>query len=274
MSALKKFEGMLFCTDLDGTLYRGDKTVSRENLDAIEYFKSEGGLFTFITGRPPVTAVDICNTIHPNAPYGCFNGGGIYDPAKNEYLWSVELPEDVVELVAEVDRRLPEMGIQYNTRTGVYFNKDNEAQAYFRSVTGLENLYCHYAEMPEKAVKIIFAHMEDAQMEAVIELLHNHPRAAEFDFIRSERILYEILPKGVSKGAVLCKMAELLGIEMKNTVAVGDYNNDISMVLAAGRGYAVENAIPELKAAADFITVSNENHAIAKIIDDLDHLKA
>ncbi len=266
---MKKFEGMLFCTDLDGTLYTSDKKVSRENLDAIEYFKSEGGLFTFITGRPPVIAVDICETIHPNAPYGCFNGGGIFDPEKNEYLWSVELPADVVELVAEVDRRLPEMGIQYNTRKGVYFNKDNAAQAHFRALTGLPNLSCHFTEVQESAVKIIFAHMDDGQMDAVMELLHSHPRADEFDFIRSERILYEILPKGVSKGAVLGKMAELLGIEMKNTVAVGDYNNDISMISAAGRGFAVANAVPEVKAAADFITVSNNDHAIAAIIDGL-----
>ena len=48
-----KFSGILLCTDLDGTLYRNDKTVSDENLDAIEYFKNKGGLFTFITGRVP-----------------------------------------------------------------------------------------------------------------------------------------------------------------------------------------------------------------------------
>ena len=110
-------------------------------------------------------------------------------------------------------------------------------------------------------------------MQAVMKLLQSHPRAGEFDFIRSEKILYEILPKGVSKGAVLCKMAQLLGIEMKNTVAVGDYNNDISMIRAAGRGFAVANAVPEAKEAADYITVSNNEHAIAAIIDGLDQNK-
>ena len=270
---MKKFEGWLFCTDLDGTLYRRDKTVSRENLDAIEYFKSEGGLFTFITGRPPMTAVDICNTIHPNAPYGCFNGGGIFDPMKNEYLWSVELPRDVEELVCEVDRRLPEMGIQYNTRKGVYFNKDNAAQVRFRALTGLPNLACPYTEVEEPAVKIVFAHLEEAMMEELIRLLRCHPRAHEFDFIRSEKILYEILPKGVSKGAALSKMAELLGIEMKRTVAVGDYNNDISMIRAAGIGFAVANGVPEVKAVADHVTVSNEEHAIARIVEGLSQNK-
>ena len=267
---MKKFDGMLFCTDLDGTLYRDDKTVSRENLDAIEYFKAEGGRFTFITGRPPVIAVEICDLIRPNAPYGCFNGGGIYDPAAGEYLWSLELPRDVMELVRAVDEALPEVGIQYNTRKGVYFNKDNAALQRFRDLTGLPNLSCHYSQVEEGAVKIIFAHLEEEEIARVTKLLHHHPRAAEFDFIRSEKSLYEILPKGVSKGGVLRKMAELLGIEMKNTVAVGDYNNDVSMIREARLGFAVANAVDEAKDAADHITVSNNDHAIARIIDGLD----
>ena len=56
---------------------------------------------------------------------------------------------------------------------------------------------------------------------------------------------------------------------MKNTIAVGDYDNDITMLKAAGVGYAVANATAAAKAAADKITVSNEDHAIAKIISEL-----
>ena len=51
-----KFDGILICTDLDGTLLRKDKSVSKENIEAIEYFKKEGGLFTFVTGRMPYTS--------------------------------------------------------------------------------------------------------------------------------------------------------------------------------------------------------------------------
>ena len=76
---MKSFEGILICTDLDGTILRDDKTVSEENREAIEYFKSEGGYFTFITGRMPYFAKDIYEMIKPNAPIGCINGGGIYD---------------------------------------------------------------------------------------------------------------------------------------------------------------------------------------------------
>lgn len=267
---MKKFDGMLFCTDLDGTLYCDDKTVSKQNLDAIEYFKSEGGLFTFITGRMPLIANDIYNIVKPNAPVGCVNGAGIYDFTKKEYLWCLSLPKEALELIRAVDRQLPEIGIQLNTEKEIYFNKDNSAMVGFRSVTGLPNVYCSYEDVAEPVLKVVFAHEDVNQITALAELLNNHPKAEHFDFIRSERYLYEILPKGASKGNVLCKMAELLNIDIIKTIAVGDYNNDISMLKAAGTGFAVENAVPEVKAVADHITVSNNKHAIARIIDKLD----
>jgi len=267
---MKKFEGLLFCTDLDGTLFASGGSVSRENLDAIEYFKSEGGLFTFITGRLPQTAEAVCRKVNPNAPYGCVNGGGIWDPWENKYLWSVALPPDAMELVREVDLRLPEIGIQLNTERAIYFNKDNLAMEYFRRATGVPNLACHYTEVEEPVLKVVFAHVDGTQIEALSKLLLSHPRADEFDFIRSEHSLFEILPKGVSKGGALRKMAELLGIDRSKTLAIGDYNNDISMLREAGVGIAVANACAEAKAAADLVTVSNNEHAIATVIGMLD----
>ena len=57
---------------------------------------------------------------------------------------------------------------------------------------------------------------------------------------------------------------------MEKTIAIGDYNNDVSMIRAAHLGVAVANAVPEAKAAADLITVSNDESAIARIIYALD----
>ena len=72
--------------DLDGTLLRKDKTISQENLSAIEYFKAEGGYFTFITGRMPYYAMHICDAIKPNVPIGSVNGGGVYDGKSKQYI--------------------------------------------------------------------------------------------------------------------------------------------------------------------------------------------
>ncbi|MBQ8310822.1 MAG: HAD family phosphatase [Clostridia bacterium] len=266
-----KFDGLLICSDLDGTLLRNDKSVSEENLNAIEHFEREGGLFTFITGRMPFFVEDIYNTVRPNAPIGCINGGGIYDYRKQKYLWTRELARDALALVEYADRSIPGLGIQVNTFDKIYFSRENEAMVYFREATGMPNLVAHYWDVHEPIAKIVFG---DTREDAILELqalLNNHPLAYRFDFIRSEKMLYEILPKGVSKGSVLLKMAELLGIDPRCTIGIGDYNNDIELLRVAGLGVAVANARPEVKAIADHVTVSNESHAIARIIMNLEN---
>ncbi len=267
---MKKFEGILICTDLDGTLLKRDKTVSRENLDAIEYFMSEGGYFTFITGRMPYFVGSILSAVKINAPFGCINGGGLYDPVSNKYIWKHPMRSDVCELVAHVDESMESIGIQINCFDKLYSVRENEAMERFRKVTGVPKIVCDVNGTGEPIAKIVFADMRENQILKVKELLDAHPRSADFDYIRSEKTLYEILPKGISKGSVLPRLAEHLGIDMRRTAAVGDYNNDISMLRAAGVGIAVANATPEAKAAADLVTVSNEDHAIAKIISDIE----
>ena len=133
---MKKFEGILICTDLDGTLLRNDKTISQENLDAIEYFKSEGGFFTFITGRLPCFSEKICEAIRPNAPFGCINGGGVYDYNKKEYLWKLELDHSAIELAEYVNDNVENMGVQLNAFETVYFCTENQAMVDFRRRTG------------------------------------------------------------------------------------------------------------------------------------------
>ena len=98
-----KFDGVLICTDLDGTLLKNDKTISGENVEAIEYFKREGGYFTFVTGRMPFFVTYVFDTVKPNAPFGCVNGAGLFDGIKGEYVWKAVMPDNVIELVKYID---------------------------------------------------------------------------------------------------------------------------------------------------------------------------
>ena len=111
---------------------------------------------------------------------------------------------------------------------------------------------------------------EEKYMDTLENLLMNHPDSENFDFIRSDKDYYEILPKGACKGNLVAKLAEILGIDMKYTISAGDNDNDISMLETTAVSFAVANASPLAKAAANHHTVSNEEHAIAKIIDELD----
>ena len=264
------FDGYLLCTDLDGTLLKDDKSISNENINAIEYFKAEGGMFTFVTGRMPFAVTDIYNTVRPNAPIGCVNGGGLFDFDKNEYIHRNIMPEMVNVLLEFVDRELPNIGIQINAFNKVYFSKDNASMVQFRAVTGLPNIVCHYLDIDEPVAKIVFSADSEGDIIELETALKSHPRASEFDFIRSEESLYEILPKGTDKSVALEKLCEYLEIDINNSIAMGDYNNDVGMLKTAGRGIAVKNACAAAINVADEITVSNEEDAVARVIYDLE----
>lgn len=264
-----KFDGYLICTDLDGTLFNSERKVSEENAEAIEYFKREGGSFTFITGRPYYTARGAYEMVKPNVPFGCLNGGGIYDGEKHEYIMHRELDRSAFSIVDFITKNVPDVAVNVYTPDITYFPKVTEATRIYAKLTGCEIIERKIEEIDCPVSKIVFAHTVFSEIDRVSELVKEHPLYENFAFIRSERFLFEILPKENSKGNLLCELARYLGIDMKKTVAVGDYDNDISMVMAAGVGYAVENAVGELKAVADRITVSNDESAIARIIEDL-----
>jgi Cof subfamily protein (haloacid dehalogenase superfamily) len=265
-----KFDGILICTDLDGTLYKNDKTISEKNKAAIEYFKREGGSFTFVTGRLPYYATDAFEKVQPNVPFGCINGGGVYDGKSKQYIWKIGLPSEVRELVGYIEERFPSIGIQLCCFDKTYFAKENCTTARFRQVTGLPNNVCDYRDMHEPIAKILFCTDNEKELLSIKNELMSHKDGDKYDYIRSEHSLFEILPKGANKGLSLKKLAEYLKIDISRTIAIGDYDNDVAMLRAAGCGIAVANASQSALEAADRVTVSNEEDAIARVIQDLD----
>lgn len=261
-----KFDGILICTDLDGTLYKNDKTISLENREAIEYFKREGGYFTFITGRLPYYSADAYDSVKPNAPFGCINGGGVYDGASNRYIWAQEISREVGGMIDYIDARFKGVGIQVCGLEHTFFNEENDMTLKFIKRTGLPCLLCHHSEVEEPVGKIIFSSEDSEVLTDIEKALRAHPKAPKFDFVRSERTLLEILPKGVNKGLALNKLAEYLSVDINKTVAIGDFDNDVEMLKVARLGIAVSNASEKVLAVADAVTVSNEEHAVAEVI--------
>lgn len=267
---MNKFKNTLLVTDLDGTLLKNDKSISRKNSEAIEYFKSEGGIFTFVTGRIPGGATHLFEKVKPNAPCGCANGGCVYDYKEKKLLWHVDMPRTVFELVDYVDKNMPSVGIEICGYDKIFFYKMNDATETHRINEHFEDIRCHYNDVDDVIAKILFADNDETSILKLADILAAHPKAKDFDFIRSDKPYYEILPGGVNKGNVISKLSDITGVGIDRIVAVGDNDNDAPMLREAGVGIAVSNASPMAKSAADKITVSNEEDAIARVIEDIE----
>lgn len=264
-----KFDGILLCTDLDCTLLSSKSTVSDENIKAINYFKEEGGKFTFVTGRVPKGAGLIQKWVEPNAPIVVFNGAGVYDLEKEELLWGTYLPESAKKVVEYVEDRAPSFGLMVCTDEKIYHPSINEwVEANYK----LENFLpdtTPWSEIKEKWKKVIFV-VNEIDMPVVIDAVEKSGYKDEFHFVRSCANYYEMLPKGQNKRTGVEKLCKLTGISKDKTIAIGDNENDIEMIEYAGLGIAVGNATDSVKKIADLVTVTNDEDAVARVIWDFD----
>lgn len=261
-----RFDAILLCSDLDDTLLTTEKTVSAQNKQALEYFMAEGGHFAFATGRVPRGARLILEYIVPNSPIICFNGAGIYDYSTQKLLWERSLDDSAYKIIELIEQELPQAGIEVCTRDDIFFCRTNRIVREHQQIERFADNYADFRDIHEVWKKIIFM-TEQEEVEIVRKLIARSEFAQKYDFVQSSPWYYEVLPKGATKGDALLELARILGIDQSDTIAIGDSENDLSMIQKAGVGIAVANAMPELRSAADCITVDNNSHALAAVVD-------
>lgn len=255
-----KFDGYLFLTDMDNTFTQpGEPEISPENCQAIRYFQSEGGKFTIATGRSPNFIQNYGHFFQANAPLITLNGAMICTPDGNTPLKEFFIDEKILDVLAFL-LPLPYMECVYFGNGITQYNRMTEGS--------LNDKLAYYAALPKPWYKIVTRQPEQYARSLMAELEDKFGQLYEFD--RSYAMGIEIHKKGSGKGACMEWVAAHSADPIRVTIAAGDYENDISMLKKATIGYAVSNAIDAVKQAADRITVSNRDSAIARIIEELD----
>lgn len=252
-----KFDGILLCTDFDGTFAISGARISRENCDAVRYFQENGGLFTIATGRSPGFILSF-DEFRLNAPIIAANGTMICDCATGKRLMTFPLRESIAS-VMDAAAKLPFAETIYICDTDGHGNRWDASQGV--------PVADFYGKVPGPWYKVIFEQSVEATCAMKDWAAKNYTGVYEFG--RSYSRGLEFQEPGTGKGEGLARIRELLG-NIRLTIGVGDYENDESLIRCADIGYAVANAVPAAKRAADRITVSNDEHAIAHIIYELD----
>ncbi|MGL5042301.1 MAG: Cof-type HAD-IIB family hydrolase [Culicoidibacterales bacterium] len=258
----------MLVTDIDDTLLNSDHQLSPENLVAITSLLEKKHTFVLASGRPDGGMADLVKEIGLDKVDGyiiAFNGGKIKNVATGEILYQVGLEQEHFKRVVHFAQE-NKLSICSYTDTEIVVSRESEQSKIEAQLTGLTYVVtadiCAYFEKKLIPKSIIFgeaaiiAQMKPKLLEAV---------GQDLEVVISKPIFLEITPKGVHKGSAILTLAEKLGIEASEIIAVGDGENDLEMLKAAGLGIAVENAQDTLKSVADIVTVSNNEHAIALI---------
>lgn len=264
------FDGILIISDMDKTLVTENFDVPKRNLDAINMFIDNGGRFALATGRSAGSAGRYLSKIKINAPCILSNGASIYDFSEGKILWNTCLDKSARSLLENILLKFPETGVEIYRNEKIYIvnnNKWTEKHIINEKIGFVE---CGLSEVPDGWQKILFA---DAH-EVLIEI-ENYVKLINFDkcdFVFSNIMYYEALPRNISKGTAISKLASLCGVKTENTVGIGDYYNDLSLLKMSGYGAAVSGAPGELVKSADFVTGPCENGAVADLIEHLEKI--
>ncbi|CAL9457398.1 Sugar phosphatase YidA [Streptomyces sp. enrichment culture] len=258
----------LIATDLDGTLLRGDDTLSDRSLAALAGAERAGARHLVVTGRPAPRVRSLLDDLGCTGLAVCGQGAQVYDAAARRMLWSVRLDRELAETaLGKIEAEVGE----------VYAAVDQDG------VDGLTLIEPGY-RMPHPTLPSVrVERRDDLWARPISKVLLRHPELTDDALAVAARSVIgslatvtmsgpgtvELQPCGVTKATGLALAAEHLGLRPEDTVAFGDMPNDVPMFRWAGHGVAMANAHPELKAVANEVTLSNEDDGVAVVLERL-----
>ena len=263
-------------TDFDGTLFSDNFTVSEKDIAAIKDYVNRGGKFFISTGR-------LFNSIYPylkdmNVESDMIvvsQGAEVYDVKTKEPLFreliSLDLAKRINEYIESYMAKNPKVTTMVYIDDEVYFiDRLPEYREAFCNILKikphiLSGSIQDYLDEVKKEPSKILVMLEEKDIKDFID---GGIKALNGDaiFCESRKFLIEIMPNGINKGTAVKYVADKLGISMDDVICVGDSDNDLSMIQAAGLGVATENALDRVKIHAKYIAPSCNDSPIADII--------
>lgn len=256
----------MIATDLDGTLLAGKSNLPQENIAALRRAMDAGVMVVLSSGRMIEATLSIARQIGVNAPMVLANGAMVYDMAQDRVLYSRTIPRDTA---VKVLRCLEERGqyVQAFPERNYYFEKRCHWTDYYAAkieFDGIEVGKPLSQWLDTDVFKLlVLAHPDEAQQ--LIEELS--PKFPEVCFVKSGETHLEIIAKGVDKATGMAALSEITGVSPDEMLAFGDEMNDLPMLLYAGTGYAMANAVEPVRMAIPRTAPHNTNCGVAKIVN-------
>ncbi|MBR7672378.1 HAD family phosphatase [Streptomyces daliensis] len=261
------FPYRLVATDLDGTLLRGDDTISPRTREALKAACARGAAHIVVTGRAVPWTRHVLEDLGYEGLAVCGQGAQVYDAGERRLLTSMTLDRQLAGLaLAKIEAEVGPLMLAAS-RDGV----DGEV------LVGPGYRVHEASTLPS----LPYTDPAELWAEPLNKLYIQHPTLGDDDLATAARSavgdlvgvimagegVVELLPLGLSKAKGLALAARRLGVTAADTIAFGDMPNDLPMFAWAAHGVAMANAHPELLAVADEVTSSNDEDGIAEVLE-------
>lgn len=251
-------------TDLDGTLLDDRKQVSPGNRAAIRRALEKGHKIVITTGRPLPSALLLARALDLDRP-GCYliasNGGLIYNNEQRSILYETGLSRAHVRYLLDEAKHA---GIHCHSysKTNVLCESRTKELAYYEQAISVPAIVVPdiTAYLSYDPWKVILIDRESKTRLLDFQAAHTDWEKGKCSSIFSCDFMLEYCPFTATKGNGVAYLCKTLGIRHADAIAIGDAENDISMITEAGVGAAMANASLPTKAAANYITEKDNNH--------------
>ena len=267
----------IVASDLDGTLLNKEQTVSEENFRAISEMNRLGVEFVPTTGRG-MNEIDRSLINSPDIRYIITsNGAVLFDKNIGKPLLTRYVSKDSVHLILEALRPY-NVFIAVHEGGTTYFDK-NKYNPEFMNLCGIDAYYRHILSQHAEAVEDFESFLLSSdEMELICIFFEpdKGTRTCKQIFEDSGKLCaanphanyLEVYSSEAGKGKTLAAFVEKLGVDIADVIAVGDSNNDSTMIQEAGLGLAVANACDALKELADQTICDHSEHIVKYVLEN------
>ncbi|MEG1964297.1 MAG: Cof-type HAD-IIB family hydrolase [Clostridia bacterium] len=266
----------MIVSDFDGTLLGDNHEIPQNNIDAIKKYTERGGKFVIATGRIFSAIIPHIQNLGLQGKIITCQGAVIYDIQTEEIFSYTPLEQaKVLNVIKYLNGLEDKVTICMFYENKIFVDKNNEFSLYFGDVLGVTvyetNLPLdeHIKQnniVPTKLVVLI----NPKKSTTVSEYCKGAFEGMSFHL--STPFIMEVVNNKASKGKAIESLCNLYNITPDEVIAIGDANNDAPMINFAGLGVAVGNAMQTLKDIADEVTVTNNEGAVATIINEYMYL--
>jgi len=275
-----KFDHVLIASDFDNTLVYTQGALDagldtppmiERNRRALEYFMANGGYFAVSTGRALPAFAHFADDVPMNAPCIIANGAGLYDFSRGEYLYTAFLDEHVREHVAALLERFPDLTFEiYHADRRIHALHPNQYVYNHEHLTRAKvEVVESFDEVDLPLIKLLFED-EWEVLDAVYAFIRAQDWGDRYELIYSSNHLLEMTARGATKGDMVLRLAEHLGVQRKDIYCIGDHNNDLPMLQVSAIPFAPANAIESVLKSGAQIVCHCRDGAVADVIEILD----
>lgn len=263
----------LLVTDMDGTLLNSKGEVSKENKEALQFLHDNNIHVAIATGRIYTTARIYGKYVGLVTPIICCNGAIVKNLKNDELIYDKPLSKDDCLTLVDIFKR-KDIDFYFFDEETIYGEKLKSRILKFsewgKTLLEKDRIKIEIVDdsrdiilTDRKIYKFGFQIDEPKKLKEIYDFIKDN---YNFEVRKSRHNLVDIMNVEVSKGRAVERLAKSLGIKREEIIAIGDNENDISMLEFAGLGIAMGNAEKIVKASADYITDTNDNHGVAKVI--------